>query len=339
MKKHVNIPIFIPHIGCSNGCVFCNQRKISGHAGFVRERACEELRRAFTTIDGSVPVQIAYFGGSFTGIDREDMRALLKLAYAYVEEGRCDSIRVSTRPDYIDRGILEELSAYRVKTVELGVQSMDDGVLAASERGHTARDTERAFSLLGEYGIEAVGQMMIGLPESDREKEVFTAVRIADMGAVAARIYPTVVFEGTRLCEMMRSGRYLPLDEEAAVSRSAAALSVFTERRIPVIRLGLQSTELLDAGDGIVGGFYHPALGEKVMGRFLRERVQRMIGDADVRGKTLTLRVCPSDVSAFIGQKGINRTYFTEHYALGGFRVIPDGTVKKYECSISFSEQ
>ncbi len=339
MKKHINVPIFIPHVGCPNGCVFCNQRTISGHRRFERESVRAELERAFLTVDGSCPVQIAFFGGSFTGIDREDMRFLLGLAYEYIEKGVCDSVRVSTRPDYIDRAVLEELRRYRVATVELGVQSMDDAVLTASRRGHTAQDTERAFALLREYGFETVGQMMIGLPASTREKETETARRIVAMGASAARIYPTVVFAETELHGMMRAGVYEPLTTEDAVSRSAAALSVFVEGGVPVIRLGLQSTELLDSSQGVVGGAYHPALGELVYGRYHRELAERAIDGLRTAGCLLILRVAPSDVSSFIGQKGANREYLIRKYALRGVRVLPDGAIPKHTCSAELLER
>lgn len=335
MKKHINIPIFIPHVGCPNDCVFCNQRKISGHMHFDRTAVRGELETAFATIRPEIPVQIAYFGGSFTGIDRGDMIYLLSLANEYIDAGKCDSIRISTRPDYISREILDILRAYRVKSIELGVQSMDDHVLAACHRGHTAADTERAFALILEYGFELIGQMMTGLPAATRETEIMTAEKICEMGADGARIYPTVVFRDTALCQMTENGDYTPFTLEESVDRTADVLTVFLSHEIPVIRVGLQASEALTSGEDVVGGAYHPAVGERAYARCHRNAIEAALFHHETKGKTLVLRVFPTDISAFIGQKGENRIYLTEKFALSGMKVLPDEMIKKHTFSFS----
>ncbi|MBQ9746439.1 MAG: radical SAM protein [Clostridia bacterium] len=183
MKKHRNIPIFVPHLGCPNTCVFCNQRKISGHAKADFSSVQREIEGALATIPAGTEVQIAFFGGSFTGIDREDMLYLLKTAKRYIDAGKVESIRLSTRPDYIDEEILDILEAHGVRTIELGIQSMDDSVLAKSGRGHTSAQSERACRLICKRGFELVGQMMTGLPGSTPEKDRYTAEKICEMGA------------------------------------------------------------------------------------------------------------------------------------------------------------
>ena len=248
MKKHRNIPIFVPHLGCPNTCVFCNQRKISGCEKADFSSVSNEIEEALSTIPDGTDVQIAFFGGSFTGIDRSDMIYLLETAKKFIDGGRVESIRLSTRPDYIDEEILDILSRYGVKTVELGIQSMDDAVLSASGRGHTAAQTEHACSLITSRGFELVGQMMTGLPSSTLEAELYTAKRICEMGATGARIYPTVVFKGTELHSMMERGEYESRELERVVDEGAAVLAVFIENGVSVIRVGLQSSELLTEG-------------------------------------------------------------------------------------------
>lgn len=335
MKKHLNIPIFIPHLGCPNGCVFCNQKKISGHAGFSRDDVKKELDVAFATVTGEIPVQIAYFGGSFTGIDREDMLFLLETAKTYIDAGRCDSVRVSTRPDYIDEEILGILKRYGVKTIELGIQSMDDRVLLASKRGHTAADTARAAALVKAHGFELVGQMMTGLPASTKEKEIETANRICEMGADGARIYPTVVFRDTALANMAEQGEYVPFTEETAIDRTAAVLDVFLARGVPVIRVGLQATELLTSGEETAGGGYHPALGELVYSRCFRDAVERELCKTKTSGKYAEISVHPADLSKMIGQKGTNREYLQERFSLRGIRFIPSEMTAKNGFSVT----
>ena len=335
MKKHINISIFIPHVGCPNACVFCNQRKISGHARFEKYAVREELEKAFSTVDGTLPTQIAYFGGSFTGIDREEMTELLSVANEYIDRGLCESIRISTRPDYIDREILDILREYRVASVELGIQSTDDAVLCACKRGHTAEDSFRAAALVKEYGFELIGQMMVGLPAATAESERRTAEDICRMGADGARIYPAVVFAETALADMTANGEYQPLTQETSVIRAANALTVFLENDVPVIRLGLQSGEALETGEGVVAGGYHPAVGELAYSRCFRDMLARSLGDRETQGKIALVRAHRSDVSKVIGQRGENRSYLIQRFLLKELRVVTDGGAVKNHPSIS----
>jgi len=335
MKKHINVPVFIPHLGCPNDCVFCNQRTISGHGDYNFAFVREELDRAFATIDARIPAQIAYFGGSFTGIDRSEMVRLLALANEYIDAGKCESIRISTRPDYIDGEILGLLKRYRVRTVELGIQSMDDGVLAACRRGHTAEDTRRACGLIREGGFELVGQMMIGLPGADTASETETARAICDMGAAGARIYPTAVFRNTALAAMSANGEYTPLVKDTAVERTAAALSVFIGHGIPVIRVGLQSGEM---EGGIVGGGYHPAIGELAYGRYFRDAMERELAGRDTAGGYVAVWTAPSDLSKAIGQHGGNRKYLMEKFALAGMKFAASPEISPYSFQLRISD-
>lgn len=338
MKKHMNVPVFIPHLGCPNGCVFCNQKKISGRAGFDRASVRAELDRAFATIEGTVPVQIAYFGGSFTGINREDMVYLLQVAREYIDAGKCESVRISTRPDYISDEILDILWEYGVRDVELGIQSMDDSVLSACKRGHRAADSLRAAALVKAHGFALVGQMMVGLPASTAESERKTAKAICDMGADGARIYPAVVFSDTALADMMKSGAYEPLTEESSILRAENALSVFIKSCVPVIRIGLQSGETLSSKENVLAGGYHPAVGELAYGLYFRNLLDDLLREKQTAGKFAFISVCSSDISKVIGQRGENRRYLTEKYALRGIKVIPDDVLKKYTLRLRLSE-
>ena len=245
MKKHVNIPIFIPHLGCPNQCVFCNQRTISGVSDFDITSVKAEIDSALATIDQSCEVEIAFFGGSFTGIDRQLMESLLQLAYDYIRCGRVKSIRCSTRPDYISDEILDLLCKYGVKTIELGLQSASDHVLEVCKRGHTFNDEVNACKLIVERGFTLVGQMMIGLPGSTPEDEIKTARFIIDSGASSARIYPTVVFRDTELCQMSEYGNYIPITLSEATERSAIILEMLLDSGVDVIRIGLCASENL----------------------------------------------------------------------------------------------
>ncbi len=333
MKRHVNIPIFIPHLGCPNNCVFCNQRSISGHESFDIGSVRGELEAASATIDYSkCEVEIAFFGGSFTGIDRGDMIYLLSLAKEYIDAGKAQSVRLSTRPDYIDDEILDILEKHSVTDIELGLQSMDERVLAASKRGHTAETARRACKMIRERGFTLVGQMMIGLPCGTLENELATAVEIAGL-CDGARIYPTVVFNETELCEMMKCGEYTPLTLEDAVRRSEAALNVFIKAGIPVLRLGLCASDNLSDPEKAVAGAGHSALGELVYGehymRVFRETVES--DGISLSGRKVIVFAPKGETSKVIGQRGCNRERMLSEYGAKSVKVVESELLSKYE--------
>lgn len=300
--RHVNVPVFIPHLGCPNQCVFCNQRSISEHQDFSEESVRDEIEQVLSTLSPEDEAEIAFFGGSFTGIERALMCRLLDLAQTYVKEGRVDSIRLSTRPDYINDEILSILSRYSVKTIELGLQSMDNAVLLSCRRGHTAAQAEDACRAVVKAGFSLVGQMMIGLPGATPESEIKTAQKICELGASAARIYPTVVFYDTPLCEMAQHGLYAPLTVEEAVERTAPVLQIFRARALPCIRVGLCATESLTSPDAVYAGPNHPALGEMILGECLYQKLKEKVLQADLAGKGILLEVPPKELSATVGQ-------------------------------------
>lgn len=303
---HRNIPIFIPHLGCPNQCVFCNQRSISGCREFEEGAVADQIEAALSTIPTGSDTEIAFFGGSFTGIDRDLMIRLLETAERYVTAGRVQSIRLSTRPDYISPEILGILSRYTVKVIELGLQSMDDAVLRACQRGHTAEQAEYACHAVLDAGFGLVGQMMIGLPGADAASEIYTAERIVSLGAEAARIYPTVVFHHTPLCDMTKRGDYTPLSVNEAVLRSATVLRVFEEASVPCIRIGLCASEELISPDAVLAGPNHPALGELVWNEYYYGELLMLLRKQKLLGKDVILTAPKAEISKLVGQKRHN---------------------------------
>lgn len=304
---HKNIPIFIPHLGCPNQCVFCNQRSISGCHGFEESQVAQQIEQVLQTLpQEGAEVEIAFFGGSFTGIDRSLMLRLLDLAQSYVEGGRVTSIRLSTRPDYISQEILDLLARYSVRHIELGLQSMDDEVLTACRRGHTAKQAEDACLAVVAAGFSLTGQMMIGLPGSTLEKELFTARRICELGAASARIYPTVVFHETPLGDMTARGEYLPLSVEDAVWRSAKVLQLFEKAGVTCIRIGLCASEDLISPERVVAGPNHPALGELIWNAYYYQQLDDVILSRGLEGKCVTLVVEERLMSKIVGQHRCN---------------------------------
>lgn len=320
---HKNIPIFIPHLGCPNQCVFCNQRSISGCRGFDEAQVPMQIEQALSTLPREgAEVEIAFFGGSFTGIERSLMLRLLELAQSYVDQGKVHSIRLSTRPDYISGEILDILAGYSVKHIELGLQSMDDGVLRTCLRGHTVKQAEAACLAVVKAGFSLTGQMMIGLPGSTLEKELDTARRICSLGATSARIYPTVVFRGTRLCDMTEGREYQPLTVEEAVVRSAAVLRIFEAAGVPCIRIGLCASEDLISPEQVMAGPNHPALGELIWNEYYYQRLKETAISQALLGECVNLLIEERLMSKIVGQRRCNLLRLSQELNITVNRVI-----------------
>ena len=324
------IPVFVPHLGCPNDCVFCNQRRISGSLSPARpEDVAAAIDRALSLTPPGTRRQLAFYGGSFTAIPDAEQEALLGAAQPYLERGDIASIRLSTRPDAIDGAVLARLRRYGVETVELGAQSMSDSVLALSGRGHTAADVEEASRAVKAAGFRLILQMMTGLPGSDDETDIGSARSIAALGPDGVRVYPTVIVRDTALFDLWRAGRYKEHTVEDAVRVCARIVPIFEAAGIPIIRMGLNPTEDLSGGDA-VGGAYHPALGELVRARIMRGRAEALL-EGTAPGADITLRVNPRLMSQLVGQHGANRAYLREKFALKRLKILPDGAVEGVE--------
>ena len=246
MKKQYIIPIFVPHLGCPNDCVFCNQKSISGQTKQVtREDVKKTIENHLKYVKENSIVEVAFFGGSFTGIEKEKQIELLSAAYEYIKNKKVQSIRISTRPDYINRDVLKTLKKYKVKTIEIGVQSANDYILKKAERGHTFEDVKKASKMIRLYGFNLGHQMMVGLPESTHLDEINTAKQLIKLKPKMVRIYPVLVIKGTKLEKDYNDGKYKALTVVQAVETCKELVKLFVKKKIEVIRIGLQPTDII----------------------------------------------------------------------------------------------
>ena len=302
-KRHI-IPLFLPHSGCPHQCSFCNQKLITGQSPSLPQTSVLQKQiEEFLSFKGKRRslVQIAFYGGNFLGLKKDDIRSLLQLASEYVHGGDADSIRFSTRPDTITYECMEILNGFPVKTIELGAQSMDDAVLKMASRGHSAEDTEEAVSYLKERNYEIGLQMMVGLPGENESSAMYSAERIALLRPDLVRIYPAIVLKGSRLGEWYQHGQYSPLSLEAAVSRVKAVFLLFKKNHIPVVRMGLQPTEELDSESTVLAGPYHPAFGELVYSSVFFDMAKELLESIQPQPDNVTLSVHPKSVSKVRG--------------------------------------
>lgn len=244
MKKQYIIPIFVPHLGCPNDCIFCNQKSISGQKKQVTAKDVKKIiEDHLKFINPESKVEVAFFGGSFTAIEDEKQIELLEAAYEFIKLGKIESIRISTRPDYINKEILKRLKKYKVKTIELGVQSANDYILKRAGRGHTFKDVKKASRLIRWYRFNLGHQMMVGLPESTKLDEINTAKQLIKLKPKMIRIYPVLIIKNTKLEKECLSGTYKPLTVVQAVEICKELVKMFVKKKIDVIRIGLQPTE------------------------------------------------------------------------------------------------
>ena len=322
MKKKYVIPVFVPHLGCPNDCVFCNQKSISGQKKNITKEDAKKIIDEFLEEikDREGEKEIAFFGGSFTAIEESKQEELLKLAYEYVKEGKVGSIRISTRPDYINKEILKRLKKYNVKTIELGVQSSNNYILQKAGRGHTFEDVKKASKLIRWYGFNLGHQMMVGLPESTRLDEINTAKELIKLKPKMVRIYPVLVIHNTKLEKDYLEGKYKPLTVVQAVETCKEIVPMFRAKGIDIIRIGLQNTdEITDPsvkGSEVVAGPYHPAFRQLVEANLWYDDILKRIKEMNTKVKRVKIIINPKDVNNVVGHKRENIKKLKDVYEL-----------------------
>lgn len=314
MKTYI-IPIFIPHYGCRNACIFCNQHKITGvhttvTADFVERQLEDHLKRT----PQSHRAEAAFYGGSFTALPVSVQNQLLEPAYSYLARGKIHAIRVSTRPDCIDEAILQNLIARGVRTVEIGAQSFDPSVLEYASRGHTEKDIQTAAFLIRKAGLHLGIQLMPGLPRDTWRSMTRSLMKTVEIRPDFVRIYPTLVLKDTRLAELYMKRQYAPMALDEAVRVCALMKLTFQQNGIRVIRTGLQATEQLDGGGALLAGPYHPAFGELADAYIYRVLIAGLLEKIETRNRAVSIAHSPRDASKIRGNQNANTAFWHRTY-------------------------
>lgn len=316
-KKNYIVSLFIPHLGCPNDCIFCNQRKITNYVEIVKQ---EEIRNEINNQLSNFPdksnddIQIAFYGGSFTGIEESAMIEYLKIANEFIKAGNVKSIRLSTRPDYIDEHILNILKEYNVETIELGVQSMVDSVLDANLRCHDSNCVKSATKLIKSFGFELGLQMMTGLYKSSSDMDLYTADELIKLQPDFVRIYPTLVIKNTLLETYTKTNKYTPQNLDESVDNCTKIYLKFIAANIPVIRLGLLNTDNIKEGKDVVAGAIHPNFRQLVEDNLYRKVVDNVLENNKIQ--SLEIHVKGSVLNNFVGYNKENKLYLIKKYGL-----------------------
>lgn len=311
--KHYNIPVFISHFGCPNSCVFCNQKKINGRETDVTMEDLKNIIEMYLeTLPKNSKKEVAFFGGTFTGISMKLQEEYLKTAYEYIKRGDISGIRLSTRPDCITDEIVAQLKKYGVTSVELGVQSLNEEVLLATERYYPVSVVAEACKTIKKYGIELGIQLMIGLPKSTDESDYETAVKALDMEPDMVRIYPTLVIKNTKMENMFLEGEYTPLTIEEAIARTRKIYALLESNGVNIIRVGLQPSEDLREDGVVLGGPFHPAFRELVETEIYYSFFKKIID----REKKLEILANEKNISKLVGIKKVNKIRLKEFFEI-----------------------
>lgn len=341
MSEKYIIPIFVPHLGCPNNCTFCNQKSISGQMKNIKVEEVKETIELFLKNfkDETTEREIAFFGGSFTGIELDFQEKLLSTAYEYVKDKKVSGIRVSTRPDYIDKERLRLLKKYGVTTIELGVQSTNDYILKKCKRGHTFEDVKKASKLIRKFGFILGHQMMIGLPESTRLDELNTAKDLAKLKPKIIRLYPVLVIKNTELEKEYNEGTYEPVTLNQAVEMCKELYYFFERKKIKVIRMGLQNTDIIsnpkNINSEVVAGPYHEAFGQLVEDSIWYDSIVERIKKFNIKVIEAEIEVNPENINNVVGHKKENLKKIKELYDMDiKIKQNPEKKVGKFDLKI-----
>ncbi len=323
-SRHYTIPVFVPEEACPNQCVFCNQRRIAGaECAPSVEEVISKVDEHLLTIPADGEVEIGFFGGNFTGIPIKEQQAYLESVQSYILSGRVQGIRLSTRPDYITKEILDFLEKYHVTSIELGAQSLDDEVLKLAGRGHSVTEVQEASRMIKQQGFSLGLQMMIGLPGDTAEKSLFTAKEIIRLGADCTRIYPTLVIKNTELEQLYLEGTYQPLPLEDAIQRVAEIVPLFIDAGVKILRIGLHPSEGLLDRTSLVAGPFEVAFGEMVFSEIWKQIFSFLVYP-NVRRNLITVTTANGMRNPAIGYKAMNKAMLLESFRKVVFIESPD---------------
>ena len=321
------IPVFIPHAGCPHQCLFCDQTRTTNRdRTFPTEAQIHAEINRFLDYrrDHHRWTEISFFGGNFLGLADNQILQLLAAADKYIQTGKAQGIRFSTRPDTIDEKRVALIRDYPVSTIEIGAQSMNASVLTVSRRGHSPDDTIKAIRLLKNNGFRTGLQLMVGLPAESEQEAVTSAQQMADLAPDFVRIYPCLVLRGSPLARWYSQGRYIPLSLEKSVSLVKRIYRLMTVRGIAVIRMGLQPTTELNTGAGVLAGPFHPAYGELVYSALWMDALQRTLLSHNINDRKLTIEVHPRAGSRIRGHRSCNLKRLRRQYHLSSIEVLPN---------------
>ena len=317
-RKQLVIPVFIPHEGCPYRCSFCNQSKITGVHIQSDEMDVNKTIASYLNIfkinDLPKNREVAFYGGSFTGLELERQKHLLDVVQPWISSGQINSIRVSTHSLLVNQNNIILLKNNGVQTVELGIQSTNNVVLKSVGRPCDLQTVKLAVKIIRDNELKLGLQLMPGLPFDNESIFMESVNDVIRLKPDFVRIYPTLVIKNTKLFEMYNSGNYLPWSLDRMIELVKNSLIAFQKADIPVIRVGLHADPSML--ENFVDGPYHPSFRYLVDRLIARDKMFHLLNRLSKYPKTITFKVPPRQVSLFLGHKKDNILAIKEKFGI-----------------------
>ena len=220
----ISIYIHIPL--CVKKCAYCDFASFSGRMAH-RERyvsaVCREIRAQAAFFGRRRAAAVFIGGGTPTLLTGAQVRAILDTVRACFELAPEAEITMEGNPGTLSAQSLGEYRAAGVNRLSLGVQSMDDGLLAAIGRIHSAQEARRAVEMAREAGFDNINlDLMFGLPGQTEAQWQDTLEKAIALAPQHLSCYSLILEEGTKLFDDVQAGRGAPLPDEDALDRMDA---------------------------------------------------------------------------------------------------------------------
>ena len=279
---------------------------------------------------------------AFSGLDGVNQEEFLQIAYEYVKNKQIDSIRITTKANYINRSFLKLLKKYKIKAIELEIQTINEYVLKNIGAIYNVKDIKKASKLIKRKRFDLGLQMMVGLPESSRLDELNTAKEIVKMKPKIASVTPVLVEKGTSLEKEYQEKRYKPLTLVQTVEICEEIVELFNKEKIKVIAIGYglldNDIEQLEIAENIVDGPFHPAFRQLVESSLWYNAIVNKIKKLNVKVKQVEVTVNPIDTNNVIGYKQDNINKLKDLYDVE-LIVTSDEKIKQGDSRINITSQ
>ena len=136
-------------------------------------------------------------------------------------EHRCVGLVVETRPDAVTPNRLATLRRLGCTKLQMGIQSLDERILAANHRGIGVDRMQQAFELARIFGFKTHAHFMTNLLGATPESDAADYRRMVEHPAFKPdeiKLYPCALVDGTGLVAHWRDGSWRPYTEQELVN-------------------------------------------------------------------------------------------------------------------------
>lgn len=294
------IPVFLPHLGCIDRCIYCNQ-------GYITNVLSDDVRSVIkTSLDVNKDAfEVGLYGGNIFNVAPPLLKTLFEYFKPYRD--RITNFRISTKPVPLKEETIDILKSNNVSIIELGMPAFNNKILRKLNRQHTVDEFLMSFNVLKNEGFNVAIQVMVGLPGESWSDIKTTSYNIIQLKPYYIRIYPLAVIEGTPLETMFRKGTFVPIPFDEALGRATFIYLNALKCNIKTVKIGLTDNDVIK--DKIVAGHYHPAFGYLVRSQAFYLGAKALIDKHAIKGDVV-VHLNSRDIPHLVGQKRSNIELF-----------------------------